>query len=236
MAWKMHAFEGTMITVPQAAALTGVPENTIYDRMRRTGCTLEEAVYMTRGKYSRLYEFRGEKLSRAEIAERAGVSVSALAGYMYRYNMSPAESAEFLIAIREEHEYNGEKLSLRRIADISHRNLYRLYTLVVQHGMSPEQAVLAASRPKGKMTRYIAARMLCSEIFSGSAPEELGFTEAHDGSYSFGTGWYRYEVSFPAPGAARLTAIFRDPENGDRLSSAWDYRITRDGIQYKGRA
>ena len=232
---KMYAYEGQMMSVGQACKLCGLSENTVRGRMDRYGCSLEEAIKMPKGKYLPKYDYHGEQLTREEIAARAGVSVKSLAGYMYRYGLSAVEAADFLIACDAEYDYAGGRKTLKAIADITHINLYSLYAMVVLKGMSPDEIERRAIVPGGKISTFSVARTLCGEIFNGVVPELLGFREDNRGVFHFGSVFYRYEVSFPGPKCARMTAIYRDPERGEYISSIWDYAITKDSIQYKGR-
>lgn len=232
---KMYAYEGKMMSVGQACKLCGLAVNTVRGRMNRYGCTLEEAITMPKGKYLPKYDYHGELLTREEIADRAGVSVKSLAGYMYRYGLTAVEAADFLIACDAEYDYAGGRKTLKAIAETGHINLYSLYTMVVLQGMAPEESERRAIVSTGKITPCAVARTLCGEIFNGVVPELLGFREDDRGVYHFGSVFYRYEVSFPNPGRAQMTAIYRDPEHGEYISSVWDYAITKDSIQYKGR-
>lgn len=235
MAWKKHPYKGRMLTIPEAARLTGIPQNTLYDRVNRRGYTLEYAIEMPECKYLPAYEYHGERLTKAEIAEKAGVQISAISAAMHRYGISVAEAADYLAALNKEVEYNGRRMTLAKFAKSTHKPAYRMYIMVEQMGMSPDEAINSTSKVPGRMTPEKAARAICVNIFSSSTPEEVDFAEGPDGSFSFGSELYRYDVRFLTPKRAVLTAIFRDDKRGDHPSSAWEYSVSNIAVKYKGR-
>lgn len=234
MSWTTYPFDGRMVTIGQASVITGISDNTLRKRMKH-GMTLQEACDMKFERGLPSYDFRGEKRTKSYIADAAGVTMSTLSGVMYRHGLTPGEAAEYLIACKQEYPYKGRTINLIDLANNVKCRQYSLYSLIVEKGMSAEDAVAASKDSDDVFSRRKAARMICGEIFAGVIPEEVAFYQHSEDFFTFGSQLYRYEIRFASPHRARLTAFFRDPECGDSVSTMWDYEINRNSIKKIGR-
>lgn len=233
--WKMMPLNGEMMTIHRASTLYGVPENTLRDRVAG-GMTLQEAVdtpYVPKG--SPLYSYNGERMTKKEIAAKTGTSLTMLSSVMYRYGFNPGEAADYLIACNKPIEYKGKTMTLHDFARSTKRKCHSMYIMICKNGMTPEEAIATTEVKHGGMTRTRAARLMCGEIFSAIAPEEVDFRQQNEQLYTFESGLYRYEIRFASDRRATLTAIFKDPEHGDIISAVWLYSINEHGIVRTGR-
>lgn len=233
MSLKLLPLNGEMMTIHRASTLCGIPENTLRSRVSE-GMTLQQAVDMPYKPKCSLYDYHGVPMTRKQIAEAAGISLVVMNGAMYQYSLTPAEAADYISARSKPVQYNGRDMTLYEFAHSKKRSCYSMYIRIFKNGMTPEEAI-AATDVRNVSSRMSAARMICGEIFSSVAPDEVGFRQQSDQLYTFGSSIYRYEVRFTGGNCARLVAIFKHPERGEIVSAIWTYSVDKKGIRRTGR-
>lgn len=74
-------YDGKQYTFSELAKLSGLPRKIIYQRIRKCGWTVEQAINTEIGELNphiKLYEYKGEMLTIAEIARRCGLNRTTL--------------------------------------------------------------------------------------------------------------------------------------------------------------
>lgn len=93
---KVHEYAGKMYSLTELARLSGIPDSTLYYRMYQRGLTVEQAIAEGRTGKNRgkVYDYRGEMLTAAEICSRTGVPVYLFRERLHKGGWTIEEAAE----------------------------------------------------------------------------------------------------------------------------------------------
>lgn len=199
-------FEGEMLPLYVIARRVGMVHGTLYHRVIRIGMTVEEAVSISVlprarkapwGRTTKLYDFRGERLSAKQIAALLNVTSSTVYARVRGNHVLEAEEANKGRRDIYRITYDGRTLTLSEWARETGIRAETIRERIRQHGWSAERALTEPVAPplavrrrmaaaKGTRIRIVKAAARASFPTGGQAPISQsspgtgGGSNAHD--------------------------------------------------------
>lgn len=140
-AWKLHPYQGEMLTIAEIANRCGLDVMLIYNRLHR-GYTMEEATAAP-AQTSMRYPYRGEMLTIRELADKGGVGERAIWWRINKMHMTAEEAVEYVKPDRSKrYLYQGEMLTMDEIAAKSGVPRSTIRRRMTEYGISADEAAV----------------------------------------------------------------------------------------------